>query len=259
MQNDDATNKQSDASQDLRSGSPAVITNKKTNRTNKAEKADRKQNKWSLYRHFRQAGWPKRLGWIAAALGTVTGTIVAGTYVADHWQRSQQFKAEQRPRIVIGAFKIADTVTRLYELNQGHPFFVEIPYQNIGRSTAYHVYHHRHVLFGNQYSRLKIEPPDTTRTNERLDPGVPVVTDAVSVQDTYKVESMYVAPDSFRPWDGTNPIVVFGRITYEDSDGTLYCTPFGAAYLNDQTFSVLSDFPPQRISVSDLCPSGSIQ
>lgn len=145
-------------------------------------------------------------------------------------------------------------------MNKGHPFFVEIGYENKGASTALHVYTHRHVLFGDQYKLLKIEGPDAEESADRLDPGVPPhVTDAVSVQDTYKVESIYVDPNSLRPWDGTMPIVVFGRITYEDKFGTRYCTPFGAAYLNAQTFSGLSAFPPQKISISDLCPAGTIQ
>jgi hypothetical protein len=29
--------------------------------------------------------------------------------------------------------------------------------------------------------------------------------------------------------------------------------------LNDQTFSILSDFSPQKITVTDLCPPGSVQ
>ncbi|HEY2472220.1 MAG TPA: hypothetical protein VGI45_30815 [Terracidiphilus sp.] len=236
-----------------------------TSKVNKAppkaqNKSDKpKSDKWTLREHWQRASAAKRVKWVFEGIGGLIAFLILVNYSWQNLQTKWNFQADQRPRIVIGDFKIGDTVTQRYELSRGHPFFVEIPYQNEGRSTAYHVYVHRHVLFGTQYSRLKIEPPDTAETNDRLDPGPQRVTDAVSVQDTYKVESLYVAPDSFLPWDGTTPIVVFGRITYRDKSGNLYCTPFGASYLNDQTFGILSDFPPQNISVADLCPRGSIQ
>ena len=152
------------------------------------------------------------------------------------------------------------TESKAYGLNVGHPFAVNISLQNVGKSTAYHVYIHRHVVYGKQYALVKVEPPDTTKIDQAIAPdSPPVITTAVSVKDTYKVESLYVAPDSFLAWDGTKPIVVFGRITYEDDAGTVYCTPFGAVYLDDQTFSNLSDFTPQKISVGDLCPLGTVR
>jgi hypothetical protein len=57
-------------------------------------------------------------------------------------------------------------------------------------------------------------------------------------------------------WSGQNPIVVFGRITYVDSKGKKYCTPYGAAHYDGQTFSNLSEFPPTKIKLAELCPPG---
>jgi len=143
----------------------------------------------------------------------------------------------------------------------GQPFGITVELKNLGKSTARHVYIHRHLLFGKQYpSKLKVEPADVQKTSIVLEPGSPSqFTTAVSVKDTYQIESIYVPDDAFLPWDGTMPIIVFGRVTYEDAFGNLYCTPLGAAYLDPNSWSNLTDFPPSKISLSDLCPPGAVQ
>ena len=88
-----------------------------------------------------------------------------------------------------------------------------------------------------------------------MEAGYALGTSAVSVKDTYAVESTYVAPESYLPWDGTNPVVVFGRVTYEDAFGKLYCTPFAATYLNPQAWSNFAELSPGK-PISDLCPAG---
>jgi hypothetical protein len=102
MENDDTNNKQTETSDNLSSGSPTVVTNKQTYRANNPnKKPDHKKKKWSLLRHWRQANWPKRLRWIAAGIGVLTGVSVVTIYVWDHFQRERQFSAEHRPKVII--------------------------------------------------------------------------------------------------------------------------------------------------------------
>lgn len=174
----------------------------------------------------------------------------------------EQFQMDQRPHITPISYAIFNTVTKkVGPPTIGEPFRITVELKNVGKSTALQVYIHRHLLFGKQYpAELKVEPADVHKASQVLESQAPsIYTTALSVKDTYKIESIYVPPDAFLPWDGTTPIVVFGRVTYEDALGKLYCTPFGAAYLDPTSWSNLSDFSPSTISLFDLCPPGTVQ
>jgi hypothetical protein len=259
MENDDTKKSKPETSSNLPPGTPETQATKKQRKASDSADKSKDNKKWSLCRHWKSASRAKQVKWIFEGIGGFIALAVLCNYIWSNLQTVWNFRADQRPRISVLGYKIGDTVTEKYELNEGHPFFGEITFQNTGKSTAYHVYIHRHVVTGKNYpSQIKIEPSDVGKTDYRLDPGAPAqVTDAVSVEDTYRVESLYVDPHWFKNWDGITPIVVFGRFVFEDSFGTKYCTPFGATYLNSQTFSVLSSFPPSRISVSELCPAGT--
>ena len=209
--------------------------------------------KWSLWRHWKQASRAQQVKWIVAAITLILAAIGL-------WQVRENFRTEHRPRISAGSYTVFDGTSGQLGLVAGRPFGVDVVLRNVGKSTAFHVYIHRHVLFGKQTSLVKIEPPDINKVSQVLDPDAPpMTTSAVSVTDTYKAESISIDPNSLLPWDGTQPVIVFGRVTYEDNYGTIYCTPFGAQYLNTQVFVNLSYLGPQKISVDDLCPPGTIQ
>jgi hypothetical protein len=259
MENNDTKTNQPDTPGQLPPAtSKKKAAKKQTKSSNQPRKTDQ-QKKKTLRQYWDSATPLRKIEIILATIIAAGGLLYVGVAIVGLFQAKGNFQHEQRPRISAGSYTILDTVTKDYGPNMGHPFAVNIILKNVGKSAAYHVYIHRHVLFGKQYPLLKVEPPDIKKTSIVMEPGSdPIVTSAVSVKDTYTVESTYIAPDAFLPWDGTNPIVVFGRITYEDSFGNVYCTPFGAGYLNGQTFATLSTFSPQDISVSDLCPSGTI-
>lgn len=40
-------------------------------------------------------------------------------------------------------------------------------------------------------------------------------------------------------WDGETLIIVFGRITYTDSDGHQYCTPFMSQYIDTSLWQAM--------------------
>ena len=235
---------------------------KKPNKPRRSPKQTQDNKKKSYRRSWRSASPLRKLEIIGIGVGAIVGIAYVLVTAWGNLQTKWNFEAERRPSITAGSYTIFDTVTeKATPPVVGHPFGVTITLKNVGKSTALHMYIHRHVLFGKQYALIKAEPPDTARPNQSLDANSdPVYTTALSVVDTYAAESTYFPPSSILPWDGTLPIVVFGRVTYEDASGkTLYCTPFGGAWLNNETWSNLSDFPPTKLSLDDLCPPGSIR
>jgi len=85
-----------------------------------------------------------------------------------------------------------------------------------------------------------------------LDPGQDGDVTAISIKDTYSRETPLFEPSQVINWDGSNPIFVFGRITYQDTAGQKYCTPFLMHYLPGNWAYTLK---LHDLSVGDLCPN----
>jgi hypothetical protein len=133
-----------------------------------------------------------------------------------------------------------------------------VTFNNVGKSQALNTIIHCHLLFGDKISNYKIEHADTGRI------GATVVqlqdnqfATAVSIQDTYTREGVGLDPSAVIKWDGSMPIVLFGRISYQDIYGTIYCLPYSVIYIPSGSSgtwgesSAVNGIPTQK-----LCPTG---
>lgn len=189
--------------------------------------------------------------------GCETKTIITIT--------QQQFQRDQRPYVAIGGFEMIDTTTGKEGIPVvGRPIQVNAIVKNVGKTPAINTRIHRHVVTGHANARLvRAEPIDDTKEGDTLPQGDIIGITAVTLTDTFAVESVDVNASDIVPWDGVDPIIMFGRITYEDRFGAKYCTPFIERYLHDNvwervpTFTSKQPLPPYTVKVSDLCPPGT--
>ncbi len=167
----------------------------------------------------------------------------------------KQFQQDQRPYISIVDYAISDIKTHKSSPPViGKPLVVTISFRNTGKSRAINTIPHRHILFGSHLNDFKIEPADSNRVGNTIDPGAkPIFTTAISVRDTFQNESFRVDPNDIINWDGSKPIIVFGRVSYEDIVGNFYCLPYAVSRLQDGSWLDLNNWAGR--SVSDLCPT----
>src|SRR5579863_5776223 len=173
-------------------------------------------------------------------------------------------REEQRPYVSVIRFDVLDWDTgkpkEPPEFEIGKPIMVNVVFKNIGKTPAVDVFAHRHLLFGKDANRFRIEAPDAERGGNTLDPGTERVVTAASFVDTYRVESAKVNPDDFVKWDGSEPIIVFGRVTYYSTTGILYCTPYAVTF----TWTKVGHWPMNwgpitridHTKTADFCPTG---
>jgi hypothetical protein len=174
----------------------------------------------------------------------------------------RQFQADQRPYVV------EDGMTML-KFNDGtpsppvigQPLDVHIAFKNAGKTPALNLIIHRHMFFGDHLETLRPEPPDTKVSGEILSQGDHNFVNALSLKDTFANETADFSRDEIVNWDGTEPIVVFGRATYNDSAGNRYCTPYAVRYLNASAWEIVSVLTDTRThssrNITDLCPPGT--
>ncbi|MGA2694785.1 MAG: hypothetical protein ABSE92_01915 [Terriglobales bacterium] len=168
-------------------------------------------------------------------------------------ETKREFRLDQRPRIAILNVEMVKDGKSSEDAKPivGQVLQVNVPYQNVGKTAAYNVVTHRHLLFGKQLGEFsKAEPADSEHRisiGDTLEPTHPEMMTAFSSEDTIEEESVFAK----RPkvWDGTGPIVVFGRITYKDNYGTLYCTPFEFQRIASGNWGIIE-------SDDKLCPVG---
>jgi hypothetical protein len=171
-----------------------------------------------------------------------------------------QFQLEQRPYITIKRYESTDLLTnKLASPTVGKPIVFTIAYGNVGKSQALNVIIHCHLLFGSHLSEFRIEAPDTRKTGSPLAPGSDNDhSTAVSITDTYARETPALDPSTVISWDGSDPIILFGRISYEDIFGNLYCLPYALRYIPmDSTRGTFADV--SRIEgpeTSEICLTG---
>jgi hypothetical protein len=169
----------------------------------------------------------------------------------------RQFQQEQRPYIAITNVVLSDFITGkdIPTPVIGKPLAITIYFKNIGKSQALNLITHRHLLFGAKASEIRVEPPDINSSNGgMLESGIQSITTAVSVKDTFSVESITVNPSEIVNWDGSEPILVFGRISYIDSSGNFYCRPYVERLLQNGNWLIVESTGGRNIRT--LCPKG---
>lgn len=141
-----------------------------------------------------------------------------------------QFQIDQRPFISIAEYQLLspDSNEQISSPIVGKPLFVNVIFKVFGKSIAFHTITHRHIIFGDSAIEPRYEPPDKDkdRIGDSFAPGDTQSMTAVTVKDTYATESAGVNHNDLVAWDGSYPIVIFGRITYKDSAENEFCTPY---------------------------------
>jgi hypothetical protein len=167
----------------------------------------------------------------------------------------EQFKMDQRPYITIGAVNSVDLETgKEAEPIKGKPIAINLKIVNIGKTVALNVTTHRHMVFGSSVGKIAPEPiAGRTVSHEAIAPNMPTMTTVMSLKDRFANEGLEFNPADVIVWDGSDPIIVFGRSTYSDSFGNAYCTPFMLRHITGN-WAVLSGFGDH--AVTDLCPDG---
>jgi hypothetical protein len=200
----------------------------------------------------------------ATAQATAANKIARETEAAARSARQsleetkKEFRLDQRPRIVLSGEMMMDkdgkgTIPPAPPVEPivGYPIYVNISFKNVGKSAAYNLAFHRHLLFGTQMNQFRMEPPDS---EERLASGPTLeatesqTMTAVSAEDTFLNEDFFQT--GYKAWDGSWPIRIFGRISYKDAFGTLYCLPYMFNLLQSGNWAILT---PKN---GKLCPVG---
>ena len=141
----------------------------------------------------------------------------------------------------------------------GKPIQVNVVFTNVGKSIAYDVKIHCHLLFGQQMNLLKAESLDVDKGMH----GSPIPPDGfevctpTSMIDPYSRESAFLDANKIIPWDGSVPVVVFGRAIYRDHSKHVYCVPFIQERI-PSTWANLYSYTPSSgiVTVDSLCPIG---
>lgn len=240
---------------------------KKTNESDSPDDEAASQKKKSLVRSWKSSGPVARLTLVFTGITALAGVVYIISYLYVSWSCIQSL----RPEITIGDISTLRSFTikgNKADMSQpaisGKPLAVHIDFKNVGKSIAVNEVTHRHILFGADINKMKVEPvDDVSKLTDIISPGVPHHTDAITVKDTYRNESTDLNPDDLLDWDGTYPVVVFGRFYYEDTSGTRYCLPYayvryGASGVWEEAgqWTDRSVDPPIKKSTNALCPIG---
>jgi hypothetical protein len=229
---------------------------------------------------YPQTPWWKTTAEMVGIVAVVAYTIFSGFQM--HYARQQaragfiaskaatdnlkilkdQFQLDQRPYVAALVFQLVDFKSgkQIVYPVKGKPIAVNILIKNLGKSPAFFTVLHRHILFGTDAaSEMKIEPPDKVRHGITTNIGEENYTTAVSVKDTYAAEVAWTPSNQIVNWDGSMPIVVFGRMSYQDGFGNSYCTPYVVEFLSGGSWVRMQDFrPPVRFQrLEELCPEGA--
>jgi len=148
----------------------------------------------------------------------------------------------------------------------GHPLGVNITYINVGKSVALRFNANVHLVFGAANNDIHADQMTNRPSYSDLGPGVQNYASAVARKDTYAGENVPMKPGDMINWDGTDPVIAFGELTYYDRFGNFYCTPFADAHMSNRPvdiWSVLGDSAApsehKKHIVGDLCPKQSIR
>jgi hypothetical protein len=161
----------------------------------------------------------------------------------------EQFRLDQRPYMSVVQLQIEDgdltssDPKQVQKFEIGKPLVVTVEFKNVGKSPAINTIYHYHILFGENLKDFKVEPTDKGKKGPTVDPGSNRFSTAVSLIDTYSRESAVFSPSDVVNWDGSPHVVLFGRVSYEDTSGHFYCTPlFGRIHPRKLGLQQLRDY-----------------
>jgi hypothetical protein len=200
--------------------------------------------------------------WRANKKSADAATIASNAATESLKETRKQFQLDQRPYVAVFAFQMIDKTNKAAPAVKGRPLVVGIQIKNVGKSPALNTITHRHLIFGeSNIEQFRGEPPDTEKIGNVIAQGEWVTTTAVSIKDTFANETADISRDEIVMWDGTSPIIVFGRITYEDTFGNSYCTPYASRYLGPGNWERVTNMTVKSTGFSrrltDLCPEGT--
>jgi hypothetical protein len=174
----------------------------------------------------------------------------------------KQFQLDQRPFVIATCCRTSDLANNAIPPTIGKPLGANIEVHNIGRSPAFNFVSHYHLLAGDDVATVRADAPDMTKSEGILPQGGPgIFVTAPYVKDTYTVDVSHIDPSEVLRWDGRVPIIVFGRITYDDTFGNHYCTPFVSEWFHDQIWadipgiSIINTKTRRSRKMPNMCPS----
>ncbi|HUD55361.1 MAG TPA: hypothetical protein VMR02_09050 [Terracidiphilus sp.] len=107
----------------------------------------------------------------------------------------------------------------------GFPISVNINFKNMGKSAAFRLTLHRHILMGGEEAEeFRADSPPGATGSAVLEPDMSQFTSAASLRDTFAKETILIDPKDLVPWAGQKDVLIFGSFYYLDIFGTLYCT-----------------------------------
>jgi len=167
-----------------------------------------------------------------------------------------QFHQDQRPYISITKYEIMDPISghrkepQIFEVGKG--IHVNVEFKNVGKTVAVNMIPHYHLVFGKGViDQIKTEPKDVGAQGASVDPGGEGSVTAISLNDTFSRETVAFNSADVMPWDGSMPVIIFGRISYQDISGTFYCNPILVQYTDRGNWANLKYFA--GVSPSGLC------
>jgi hypothetical protein len=173
----------------------------------------------------------------------------------------EQFQLGERPLMVVTCCEVGDLVGGAIPPTIGKTFGVNIKINNTGKSPAYHYNVHAHLLWGEDVEKIRTDGVDQEQAQAMLPPGGPgIFVTAITAKDTYHFDPGRYTSDEVTTWNGDQPLIVFGRVTYDDTLGGHYCTQFTHLWLHDQVWantveSVLKNTKTSALlHIPNMCP-----
>jgi hypothetical protein len=174
----------------------------------------------------------------------------------------KQFQLDQRPFVTVVCCKTSDISGNNIPPTIGKAVGANIEIHNVGKSPAFNLFTHYHFLFGSDVMKIRADAQDTIKSEGILPQGGPgIFVTALSVKNTYTVDTNKLNPSELVEWDGAQPIVVFGRVTYNDTFGNSYCTPCVHMWLHDHVWadvvgkSLIDKRNHRTHKIPNMCPS----
>lgn len=183
---------------------------------------------------------------VLALVGIFQGLIYTGqlfsmresTYVS-----RKLWETEHRPYVTIDKVEVFDPNDTPANKASGrepqpwHSVAASISYKNAGGSPAQNMTFHRHIVFDSSNSdsgipdffvdtvTRKEAESNPKRMGQSLNVGEARETTAFAMLNSSDEPDFFINPGAEREWDGKSPIIIFGRISYQDRFGNRYCTP----------------------------------
>jgi hypothetical protein len=229
------------------------------NKTDSGSEKDKdlkgKAPKWTLVQHWERASWAKRLEWIGKFLGGVVALLVLGTYIWQNIQTSRNFKAEHHSHISITKLTLEELKSHapIPDFKVGDPLAVDITFKNTGSEQAVNFIPRYHIVFGSAVSQIHADPSDKGSQGSPVDAGQEATVTPVSLIDAYSRPDAHLDPATVLSWNGSQPIILFGRFYYEDSDGESYCDPFMYQYVPPNNWGRMGK-TDSGFKEKELCP-----